>query len=597
MRLNIRKKGNYVHYCIIRDYTTSSGKRTTTVYENLGNQAKVELRFGKENTIEEIKKYINSLNNELRLGKELPVNIIKDPNKKIEKNVRCKFNIGYLFLKDIYYSLNLNNMCESITNKYQYKFDLSEILECLIYARVLWPSSKLATYKQANKFIEKVEFSYNDIIRSLSYLAKEFDYIQKYLFESSNKVLDRNYKVIYYDCTNFFFYTEENEFQKYGISKQHQPLPLVQMGLFMDADGLPFALNINPGNTSETTTMIPSEEKFLKDYNMDYKNIVVCTDAAMCTDDIKKYNIKDGRGFVITQSLKKIKDDLQKWALDRDGWRILGNLTTIYNIENIAKEMSKDDEKKKVYYDKVFYKEIECETKSVKQTLIVTFCFRYQVWQRNVRKKQYERAQKLVEEINKKNQNAKKKKDVEKIKITKNPNDPKRFIKECRTTNTGEVAENITYTIDESVFKEEEKFDGFYGITTNLIDDTKTVIKIMNGRWEIEESFRIMKEEFDSDNAYLSREDRIKAHFLTCYLALLIYRVLEHKLQDKYTVYEIIDCLRYMEVLETKGYGYLPAYTRTDLTDDLHQIFGLNTDTEIISYKKYKKILSQIKTK
>lgn len=597
MRLRIIKSKNSIQYAIIKDYTTSSGKRTTTVYENLGNQEKAELRFGKENTIEEIKKYINSLNEELKLGHELPVNIIKDPNKKIEKNVRCKFNIGYLFLKDIYYSLNLNNMCNVINNKYQYKFDINEILECLIYARILWPSSKLATYKQANKFIEKAEFSYNDIIRSLSYLAKEFDYIQKYLFESSNKVLNRNYKVIYYDCTNFFFYTEENEFQKYGISKQHQPLPLVQMGLFMDADGLPFALNINPGNTSETTTMIPSEEKFLKDYNMDCKNIVVCTDAAMCTDDIKKFNIKDGRGFVITQSLKKVKDDLQKWALDPDGWRILGNLTIIYNIDNVAKEMSGDDEKKKEYYDKVFYKEIECETKSVKQTLIVTFCFRYQAWQRNVRKKQYERAQKLVEEVNKKNQNAKKNKDIEKIKITKNQNDPKRFIKEYRTTNTGEIAENIVYTIDESTFKEEEKFDGFYGITTNLIDDTKTVIKVMNGRWEIEESFRIMKEEFDSDNAYLSREDRIKAHFLTCYLALFIYRVLEHKLQDKYTVYEIIDCLKDMEVLETKGDGYLPAYTRTDLTDDLHQIFDLNTDTEIISYKKFKKILSQIKVK
>lgn len=593
MRLRTIKSKNSIQYAIIKDYVTTSGKRTTSVYENLGNQEKVELRFGKENTIEEIKKYINSLNENLKQGKELPVNIIKDPNKKIEKNVRCKFNIGYLFLKDIYYSLKLNEMCGTITDKYQYKFDLNEIMECLIYSRILWPSSKLATYRQADKFIEKPTFSYNDIIRSLSYLANEFDYVQKYLFESSNKVMDRNYKVIYYDCTNFFFYTEENDFQKYGVSKEHQPLPLVQMGLFMDADGLPFALNINPGNTNETTTMIPGEEKFLKDYNMAGKNIVVCTDAAMCTDDIKKFNVKDGRGFVITQSLKKIKKELQDWALEQTEWRILGDLTKTYNI----KDIEQDEELKKIFYDKTFYKEIECETKSVKQTLIVTFSFRYQAWQRNIRNKQYERAQKLVDEVNKKNQKAKKKTDVEKIKITKNPNDPKRFIKECRTTNEGEVAENISYSVDESLFKEEERFDGFYGITTNLIDDTKTVIKVMNGRWEIEESFRIMKEEFDSDNAYLSREDRIKAHFLTCYLALFIYRVLEHKLQDKYTVYEIIDCLRDMEVLETKGNGYLPAYTRTDLTDDLHQIFGLDTDSEIISYKKFKKILSQIKVK
>lgn len=575
-----------MHYSIIKDYITCNGKRTTCVFENLGNQQQVQQRFGKEDTINKIKEYIYSL-------KDKPIPIYKNPNKLIEKNIKNKFNVGYLFLKDIYYSLNLNKLCTQITDKYQFKFDLNQILECLIYSRILWPSSKLATYKQADKFIEKLNFSYNDIIRSLSYLANEFDYIQKFLFESSNKVLDRNYRVIYYDCNNFFFYTEENEFQKYGVSKEHRPLPLVQMGLFMDADGLPFALNINPGNTNEQKTIISSEEKFLKEYNMDKKNIVVCTDAAMCTDDIKKFNVKEGRGFVITQSLKKLKKELQEWALSPSEWRIVGDLTKIYNI----KDIEKNEELKRIYYDKIFYKEIECETKSVKQTLIVTFSFRYQTWQQNVRKKQYNRAQKLVDEVNRKNNNVKKTNDVEKIKITKNQNDPKRFIKEHRTTNNGKVAENIVYVIDEAIFKEEEKFDGFYGITTNLIDDTKTVIKVMNGRWEIEESFRIMKEEFDSDNAYLSREDRIKAHFLTCYLALFIYRVLENKLQDKYTVYEIIDCLRDMEVLEAKGDGYLPAYTRTDLTDDLHQIFGLNTSTEIITYKKIKKILSQIKGK
>jgi len=593
MRLRIIKSKNSTQYAIIKDYTTSSGKRTTSIYENLGNQEKVELRFGKANTIIEIKKYINSLNEDLKQGKELPVNLIKDPNKKIEKNIRRKFNVGYLFLKDIYYSLNLDKMCGEIQDKYKFEFDLNCILECLIYSRILWPSSKLSTYKQSNKFVEKISFEYQHIIRSLDYLSKEFDFIQKFLFDNSNKIMDRNYKVIYYDCTNFFFYTEENDFQKYGISKEYQPLPLVQMGLFMDADGLPFALNINPGNTNETTTMIPSEKKFLKEYNMDSKNIVVCTDAAMCTDNIKKFNVQKGRGFVITQSIKKLKSELKEWAIDSDGWRIVGNLVDIYNI----KDIENDDEKKKIYYDKTFYKEIECDTKSVNQTLIVTFSFKYQAWKRNIREKQFERATKLVNEINEKNKKATKKKDVEQIKISKNPNDPKRFIKEFRITNDGEVANNIIYDIDKSIYEDERKYDGFYGITTNLIDDTKTVIKVMKGRWEIEESFRIMKEEFDSDNAYLSKENRIKAHFLTCYLALFIYRYLEHKLDDKYTVYEIIECIRDMEVLETKGDGYLPAYTRTNLTDDLHRIFGIDTDTEIISYKKFKEILSKVKVK
>ena len=586
MRVKITKSKHKQHYSIIKDYITSTGKRTTRVVENLGNQLQVEIRFGKDNTLDKINEYIKTLD-------EKPIPIYKDPNKRIPKNIRRKFNIGYLFLKDIYYSLNLNNMCNEIENKYSFKFNLNEILECLIYSRVLWPSSKLSTYEQSDRFIEKPSFDYQHILRALSYLAKEFDFIQKFLFDNSNKIIDRNYKVIYYDCTNFFFYTEENNFERYGISKQHQPLPLVQMGLFMDGDGLPLALNINPGNTSETKTMIPSEEKFLNDFDIVGKNIVVCTDAAMCTDDIKKFNVKDGRGFVITQSIKKLSNELKKWALNPDGWHILGNIKDNYNIEDIAK----DEERKKIYYEHIFYKETECETKSVKQTLIVTFSFKYQAWQKNVKEKQFERAQKLVDEINKKNEKAKKKSDIEKIKISKNQNDPKRFVKEVRTTDTGEVAENISYTVDKSILEEEMKYNGFYGITTNLIDDTKTVIKVMKGRWEIEESFRIMKEEFDSNNVYLSREDRIRAHFLTCYLSLFEYRLLEHMLNDKYTVYEIINCLRDMYVLETKGDGYLPDYTRTDLTDDLHQIFGINTDNEIISYKKLKEILCKVKKK
>lgn len=586
MRIKVTKSKNKVHYSIIKDYTTSDGKRTTKVFENLGNQQQIEERFGFQNTLDKIKEYISSLD-------EKPLPLYKDPNKKIEKNVRRKFNVGYLFLKSIYYSLNLDKMCNEIKDKYQFKFNLNSILECLIYSRILWPSSKLSTYEQSDKFLDKPNFEYQHILRALSYIAKEFDYIQKFLFDNSNNVINRNYKVIYYDCTNFFFYTEENEFQRYGICKQHQPLPLVQMGLFMDADGLPFALNINPGNASEQKTLIPSEEKFLADYNMDGKNIVICTDAAMCSDEIKKFNVTDGRGFVITQSIKKLKEELKTWALEPDGWRILGNLVDIFNINDIEK----NEDLKNSYYNKIFYKEIECETKSVKQTLIVTFSFKYQAWQKKIKQKQFERAQKLVDEINKKNQNVKKKKDIQKIKISKNPNDPKRFVKEYSTTSCGEVADIIVYSADKVLYDEEEKFNGFYGITTNLINDTQTVIKVMKGRWEIEESFKIMKEEFDSNNVYLSREDRIRAHFLICYLALFEYRLLERKLDDKYTMYEIIDCLRDMDVLETKGDGYFPDYTRTDLTDDLHQIFGLNTDTEIITYKKMKEILSQVKVK
>jgi hypothetical protein len=272
-------------------------------------------------------------------------------------------------------------------------------------------------------------------------------------------------------------------------------------------------MNINPGNTAESTTMIPSEKKFLENYNMYGKNIVVCTDAAMCSDEIKNFNVKDGRGFIITQSIKKLSKELQEFALDKTGWRILGNLANIYDLTDV------DETFKQEHYNAIFYKEVECETKSVKQTLIITFSFKYQEYQHKLKLYQFERAQKLVEQTNKSNKNVKNKKDVEKIKISKNQNDPKRFIKEIRSTNNGEVAENIEYIIDNEIFENEEKYNGLYGITTNLINDTATIIKVMHGRWEIEESFRIMKDDFDAGTVHLSREDRIKGHFIICFLS------------------------------------------------------------------------------
>lgn len=589
MRLSKTVNKSNTTYFIIRDYTSLNGKRTTCVYETLGNKQSLIERFGSIDTMDKVKEYINSLNKMIKDNKELPINLVLDPNKRIEKDLERAFFSGHLFLRKIYYELELDKICQNIKSKYKFTFDINSIVECLIFARIIWPSSKLSTYEQSKKFIGNYNFDIQHVYRTLSYLAKEINNIQRELFDYSNKVIDRNYKVIYYDCTNYFFYTEENDFQKYGISKQHQPLPLVQMGLFMDADGYPFAMNINPGNTAESKTMIPSEIEFLNNFNMKGKNIIVCTDAAMCNDEIKNFNIRDGRGFVITQSIKKISNELQEFALNKSGWRILGNLKDIYNLDVIEK----NEELKKKYHNTIFYKEIECETKSVKQALVVTFSFKYQEYQHKLKQRQFERAQKLVEETNKKNKLAKNKKDIEKIKISKNQNDPKRFVKEIRTTDGGEVALNIEYVIDKDIFENEEKYNGLYGITTNLIDDTETIIKVMNGRWEIEESFRIMKDDFDSGTVYLSKEDRIKGHFITCFLSLFIYRYLEHKLNDEYTVHEIVTKLQEMKMLEHKGKGFEPIYTRSSLTDALHKYLGINTDTEILTYKKIKEIFKQ----
>jgi transposase len=575
MRLSIRTINNYSYYSIIKDYTNLKGKRTTKIFEKLGNQQQVEERFGKTDTLKNIQDYINKLNNE---DKEELIKKEFNPNKRISAGIKRQFNIGYLFLEKIYNELKIKNICNNIQDKYKFQFDLNEILSYLVYARIIFPSSKLETFKQCQNFIEQPNFKLHDEYRALSYIAENMDYIQEQLFNNSKNVINRNSSVIYYDCTNYFFEIDnEDDLRKYGISKEHRPNPIVGMGLFMDGDGIPLSFNIYPGNKNEQQTLIPEESKIINDFKLDTTKIILCTDAGLASDEIKKYNIKDGRGFVITQSLKKLKDEYKEKAFDKSNWRIPNDLKNVYNLETIEN----NEELKEKYYNTLFYKIIETETKSVKQDLIVTFSFKYFDYNRNIRNGQIERAKKSIETNN----------------VTrkgKNQNDYRRFVNSTNSTDNGEVAENTTYSINEDLIHEEEKYDGFYALTTNLVGNIDEILKITKGRWEIEESFRIMKSDFLARPINLSREDRIKAHFMTCFISLLIYRILEKKLDYKYTTSEILKTLKKMNMLELKGCGYEPEYERTIITDDLHDTFKFNTDYEIVDYKKMKKIFNTI---
>jgi len=572
MRLHIRTINDYSYYSIIKDYTTLSGKRTTKIFEKLGNKTQVEERFGKTNTIKEIKEYINELNSE---NKDELIKKEFDPNKRISGGIKRQFNVGYLFLEKIYNDLKIKDICSEISEKYKFKFDLNEILSYLVYARIIYPSSKLETFKQCQNFIEQPKFNIHDEYRALSYIAKNMDTIQEKLFQNSKSVIQRNSEVIYYDCTNYFFeINQDDDLRKYGINKQHQPKPQVGMGLFMDGDGLPLSFNIYPGNQNEQKTLIPNETKIVKNFKMDNTKMILCTDAGLASDAIKKFNIKDGRGFVITQSLKKLKSDYLSQVFDDFDWRIAGDLRNTYNLKNIRN----DDKLKEKYYNTLFYKIIQTETKSVKQDLIVTFCFKYFDYNRNIRNRQIERAQKSID-------------SKETLRKSKNQNDYKRFINNDKSTDNGEVAENNNLSLDEKLIEKEEQYDGYYALTTNLIGDIEQILRISKGRWEIEESFRIMKSDFLARPVNLSREDRIKAHFMTCFISLFIYRLLEKKLKNKYTTTEILNTLKNMIMVEHKGLGYEPVYERKQITDDLHEIFRFNTDYEILNYKKMKKIL------
>jgi transposase len=574
MRLSISKSKNSTLFYIIES-TYINKKHSTRIVEKLGTLEEVKAKAGNEDPITWAKNYAIELTNKEKENKRCIIKYYSQ-SKLLNKNENHFFNGGYLFLQNIYYDLKLNNICKSITDKYQFKYDLNNILSNLIYSRIIYPSSKLKTLDLSKNFIEQPHFEYQHILRSLEIIAKESDFIQSELYKNSLKYSKRNDKILFYDCTNYFFEIEDDDdFRKYGKSKEHRPNPIIGMGLFMDGDGIPLAFDTFPGNTNEQVTLKPLEQKIINDF--DNSKFVVCTDAGLASNANKKFNNKNNRKYVTTQSLKKIKSFLKEWATDLSkGWKF-DNSDKTFDISKLRN----DDELIKKYYNKVFYKERWIKENGIEERLIITYCPKYQEYQKRIREKQITRAQNIIE------------KNPKKIK-SNNENDPKRFINTISTTKNGEYAEEAHHILNEEKILEEAKFDGLYGICTNLEDDVSEIIKINKRRWEIEESFRIMKTEFKSRPVYLSREDRIRAHFTTCFLALVIFRYLEKKLDEKYTPSQIIETLKNMN-FNYKVNDYIPTYTRTDLTDLLHKKFNFRTDYEIISEKNMKKIFKQTK--
>ncbi|KUO62666.1 transposase [bacterium BRH_c32] len=569
MRLKISKSKNAASLYVIKSIY-NKGKRSTKIVEKLGTIAELENKLNGQDPIEWAKKYIEELNKKEKEEKR-DVLVKYSPSKVIAKDEQRSFNGGYLFLQQIYHQLGLHKICKEILEKHKVTFDLNSILSRLIYGRVIFPSSKLATYQLAKRFIEQPNFDLHQIYRALEVIAKETDFIQSTLYNNSLKISKRNTGVLYYDCTNYFFEIEQEDGNKqYGPSKEHRPNPIVQMGLFMDGDGIPLAFSINKGNTNEQLTLKPLEKKILSDFNL--SKFIVCTDAGLASQDNRKFNNKDERAFITTQSIKKLKEHLKKWALDPSGWHLSNDVKT-YDISKLDEEKDKNN---------FFYKERWINENGLEQKIIVTYSIKYRDYQRKIRNSQIERAQKTI--------------DTNPTKIKKcNQNDYKRFIKKTNCTADGEVAVNEIYSINTALILKEEAFDGFYAVCTNLDDNASEIIKVNHRRWEIEECFRIMKSEFKARPVYLSNNDRIEAHFTTCFISLIIYRLLEKMLNENFTCYEIISGLKDMNFYEVKGEGYIPTYTRTDFTDALHEAFGFRTDYQIVNTSQMKKIFRETK--
>lgn len=589
-----------------------NGKKTTTKnIKRLGKHS--ELLLITDNPLEYAKNEVKKMNEEYRSGRSEFI-VTMDFNERIPStdslySNSTSLNIGYLYLKDIYAKLNLSDFFKSVSSDRKITYDCNKICQFLTYARILDPASKYGTYDKLDTYYEKPQVEYQHMIRFLDILDRNSDQYLKHLFDNSENIVKRDTSVMYYDCTNYFFETEKPDeeivdevtgeiilgLRQFGISKENKTSPIVEMGLIMDSRGIPISMCIHPGNTNEQLTAVPLEKEVIK--MTGNKKFIYCADAGLGSYNIRKFNDMGGRAYIVTQSVKKLGQEIKDIVFNDSNYRLLSNDDAITLKE--MRTFNKKDANNLSLYNDFAYKVIPANTamdtglyeekvykngrtKKVKakgtlhQYIIVTFSRKMMEYQRTIRERQLERAKKLL-----------RLKDPEKIK--KGPNDIRRFLK-----NTS--SDTANYVLDMDKIHEEEKYDGFYAVATNLDDSAKDILAVAQNRYKIEDCFRIMKTNFDARPVFLRKPERIRAHFLICYTALLIYRLMECKLDDNLThvtTSNLIKTLRNMNVVNMDDMYYKSIYSGSQALDALEKCFELQLNRKYYKPSDLNKIVKK----
>lgn len=589
-----------------------NGKKTTTKnIKRLGKHS--ELLLITDNPLEYAKNEVKKMNEEYRSGRSEFI-VTMDFNERIPStdspcSNSTSLNIGYLYLKDIYAKLNLSDFFKSVSSDRKITYDCNKICQFLTYARILDPASKYGTYDKLDTYYEKPQVEYQHMIRFLDILDRNSDQYLKHLFDNSESIVKRDTSVMYYDCTNYFFETEKPDeeivdevtgeiilgLRQFGISKENKTSPIVEMGLIMDSRGIPISMCIHPGNTNEQLTAVPLEKEVIK--MTGNKKFIYCADAGLGSYNIRKFNDMGGRAYIVTQSVKKLGQEIKDIVFNDSNYRLLSNDDAITLKE--MRTFNKKDANNLSLYNDFAYKVIPANTdmdtglyeekvykngrtKKVKakgtlhQYIIVTFSRKMMEYQRTIRERQLERAKKLL-----------RLKDPEKIK--KGPNDIRRFLK-----NTS--SDTANYVLDMDKIHEEEKYDGFYAVATNLDDSAKDILAVAQNRYKIEDCFRIMKTNFDARPVFLRKPERIRAHFLICYTALLIYRLMECKLDDNLThatTSNLIKTLRNMNVVNMDDMYYKSIYSGSQTLDALERCFELQLNRKYYRPSDLNKIVKK----
>jgi len=617
MKLNYDKESKNPTY-FIQQGIRNGEKTTTKNVKRIGRH--LELLAFTADPLAYAKQQVEEFNKEYKEGK-IDLSIKFDFSEKLTAtgDIASKsavLNIGYFILQHIYHDLKLKDFFREVHGRTKATFDCNTINRFLTFARVLDPASKLDTFEKLDTYYEQPSFDYQHILRFMDILKKNYDEYLEHLFHNSGNIIKRDTSVCYFDCTNYYFEIEYEDadyidevtgevlkgFRKYGPSKDHKPNPLVQMGLFMDGKGIPISMCIDSGSDSEQLCAIPLERKITSMF--EGRKFIYCADAGLGSLDIRRYNSMGGRAFIVTQSIKKLSETLQEAVFNDYCYRRLSN-NAPETIEHMKEFNRFDKENRALYDDKVYkvidagraidlglYEEKVCQNGRIQkikskaflpQKIIITFSRKTMEYQRNIRNAQIERAKRILTT-----------KNVEDVK--KGPNDVKRFIKRTSTGKNGEKASDH-YSIDQDVIDKEEKYDGYYAIATNLDDDVKTILNISENRYKIEDCFRILKTNFGSRPVFHRYKKRIIAHFMICYTALLIYRLLENKLDQygpHFTTDNILDTLKNMNVVNIKDSLYTATYKASKVCTSLNGVFDLGLDKKYYQPKELNKKLKKI---
>lgn len=620
MKLSISKSKNTVIYYVAESYRKPNGTSSTRTVKKIGSEAELREKLGDGVDIKAwCQEYVRKLTADAKAHKPVPVELSLIPDVPYEKDVIRSFNVGYLFLQRILYQENISQMVKEIKSRHSFQFNLEKIICDLIYARILDPSSKKSTYDYCHSLLEAPDYELHDVYRALDIIHKETDFIQSFLYQQSVKCSCRDTSVLFYDCTNFFFeIDDEDELRRVGFSKEHRTTPIVQLGLFTDRRGIPLGFSVFNGSQSEQISLTPLEEKILNDFNLPDSRLIVCTDSGLASFDNKEFNAKTHliknslncitTDYITIRPLRKMDAVTLEWALnrgrsltlnpikdgenpdkvfaeiERTGWRTEGS-NRVFSLD----EIDEDDPEN---YNRIFYKEkyviitpsakSKNKGKTLEERLIVTYSIKYKHFMQHKRLLNLNKARRMIAARNSKKLDLKASDSVRK------------FIQIQSVDNKGNTITGSSnrYSLDEAAILEDARYDGFYAVSTNISPEVmpvKEIITVNKGRWEIEESFMIMKSELRARPVYLQNSERIKAHFTTCFMSLQVLRILEQKLNEKMgkiiPIQQLISTLRKMQITTIDKY-YTGAYTRTDITDGLYDLLGMRFDSELITKGK-----------